>query len=76
MGPTTFRFGHALIRMAAYQSIAHEDRGALHERFAEWLGRASPDSTQELHDVLGYHLEQALDHRRASGTLRFPSACR
>ena len=37
-GPITFRFGHALIRMAAYQSIAREDRAALHERFAEWLG--------------------------------------
>ncbi len=67
-GPTTFRFGHALIRMAAYQSIAREDRAALHERFAEWLGRTSPDSTPELHDVLGYHRAQALDHRRASGT--------
>ena len=66
-GPTSFRFGHALIRMAAYQSIAREDRAALHERFAEWLGRTSPDSTPELHEVLGYHLEQALDHRRASG---------
>jgi predicted ATPase len=67
-GPASFRFGHALIRMAAYQSIAREDRAALHERFAEWLSRRSPDSTPELHDMLGYHLEQALDHRRASGT--------
>jgi predicted ATPase len=66
-GPIAFRFGHALIRMAAYQSIAREDRAAMHERFAEWLGRASPDSTPELGDVLGYHLEQAMDHRRASG---------
>jgi DNA-binding SARP family transcriptional activator len=73
-GPITFRFGHALIRMAAYQSIALEDRAALHERFAEWLGRTSPDSTPELRDVLGYHLEQALDHRRASGTGGAPSA--
>jgi DNA-binding SARP family transcriptional activator len=66
-GPMAFRFGHALIRMAAYQSIAREDRAALHERFAEWLGRTSPDSTPEFHEVLGYHLEQAVDHRRASG---------
>jgi DNA-binding SARP family transcriptional activator len=66
-GPITFRFGHALIRMAAYQSIAREDRAALHERFAEWLGRTSLDSTPDLHEVLGYHLEQAVDHRRASG---------
>jgi len=66
-GPDAFRFGHALIRMAAYQSIAREDRAALHERFADWLGRASPNSTPELHEVLGQHLEQAMDDRRASG---------
>jgi predicted ATPase len=66
-GPTTFRFRHALIRMAAYQSVAREDRAALHERFGEWLGRTSPDSTPELHDVLGHHLGEAMDHRRASG---------
>jgi DNA-binding SARP family transcriptional activator len=66
-GPITFRFRHALIRMAAYQSIARDDRAALHERFAEWLGRKSPDSTPELHEVLGHHLERAMDDRRASG---------
>jgi DNA-binding SARP family transcriptional activator len=66
-GPNVFRFGHALIRMAAYQSISREDRAALHERLADWLGRTSPDSTPELHEVLGYHLEQAMDHRRATG---------
>ena len=65
--PNAFRFGHALIRMAAYQSIAREDRAALHKRFAEWLSAMSPDLTPELHDVLGHHLEQAVDHRRASG---------
>ncbi len=67
-GPITFRFGHALIRMAAYQSIAREDRAALHDRFAEWLGDASHDLTPELREVLGYHIEQAMVHRRASGT--------
>jgi DNA-binding SARP family transcriptional activator len=66
-GPITFRFRHALIRMAAYQSIAREDRAALHERFAEWLGRTSTDSTPELHEILGHHLERAMDDRRASG---------
>ena len=66
-GPITFRFGHALIRMAAYQSIARQDRAALHERFAEWLGRTSPDPTPDLRAVLGQHLEQARDHHRTSG---------
>lgn len=50
-----------LIRMAAYQSIAREDRAVLHERFADWLGRTSPHSTAEFHEVLGYHLAQAMD---------------
>ena len=66
-GPITFRFRHALIRMAAYQSIARVDRASLHERFAAWLtGRAS-DSTPELEGALGYHLEQAMNHRSAIG---------
>jgi predicted ATPase len=72
--PNAFRFRHALIRMAAYQSIAREDRAALHERFADWLSRTSPDSTPELHQMLGYHLEQAMDDRRASGIGRAPGA--
>jgi DNA-binding SARP family transcriptional activator len=66
-GPISFRFAHTLIRMAAYQSISREDLAALHERFAEWLGRTSPDSTPELHEVLGHHLGEAMDQRRASG---------
>jgi predicted ATPase len=65
-GMNAFRFGHALIRMAAYQSIAREDRAALHERYADWLERTSPDSTPKLNEVLGYHLAQALDDRGAS----------
>jgi predicted ATPase len=74
--PIAFRFAHTLIRMAAYHSIAREDRAALHQRFAEWLGRRLPDSTPELRDVLGYHLEQAADDRRASGLGRASSAQR
>jgi predicted ATPase len=72
--PNAFRFRHALIRMAAYQSIAREDRAALHERFADWLSRTLPDSTPELHQMLGYHLEQAMDDRRASGIGRAAGA--
>ena len=29
--------------------------------------RARRSFTPEFHEVLGYHLEQAMDHRRASG---------
>src|SRR5206468_378696 len=36
-GTHGFHFCHALIRLAAYQSMTREDRARLHERFAEWL---------------------------------------
>lgn len=62
-----FRFCHALIRLAAYQSMTRDDRARLHERFAEWLEHASPDRPPELAQMLGYHLEQADAHRRAIG---------
>jgi DNA-binding SARP family transcriptional activator len=67
-GTKRFRFCHALIQVAAYQSMTREDRARLHERFAEWLERESPDRTPELAQILGYHLEQADMHRRATGT--------
>ena len=65
---TGFRFSHALIRLAAYESMTHEDRARLHERFAEWLERESPDRPPELAQILGHHRDQAHTHRRATGT--------
>jgi predicted ATPase len=65
-GTTGFRFCHALI--AAYQSMTREDRARLHERFAEWLERESPDRPPELPQILDYHLKLAETHRRATGT--------
>jgi len=54
-----FRFGHILIRDAAYGGIPKEVRAALHERFADWLGaRESP-----YEEIVGYHLEQAYRYR-------------
>jgi DNA-binding SARP family transcriptional activator len=67
-GTNRFRFRHALIQLAAYQSMTREDRARLHERFAEWLERESPDRPPELAQILGYHLQQADTHRRATGT--------
>jgi len=56
-GDDAFRFGHVLIRDAAYQSIPKRRRAELHERFAGWyqaqVGAAAAD------EILGYHLEQA-----------------
>src|SRR5439155_2770347 len=36
-GDDGFRFGHILIRDAAYDSIPKKLRGELHEHFAEWI---------------------------------------
>jgi predicted ATPase len=69
-GTNRYRFCHALTRLAAYQSMTREDRARLHERFAGWLERESPDQPPELVQMLGYHLEQAGAHRRATGTVQ------
>jgi predicted ATPase len=66
-GPGRFRFAHALIQMAAYQRMTREDRARLHEVFAERLEREESDPTVALIGTAGYHLRQAVDHRRASG---------
>ncbi|MGH3016763.1 MAG: AAA family ATPase [Gaiellaceae bacterium] len=56
-GDDAFRFGHILIRDAAYDAIPKRQRAALHERFADWLeARLGDDAADE---VVGYHLEQA-----------------
>src|SRR5262249_25557971 len=52
-----FRFCHALIRLTAYQSLTREDRGHLHDRYAEWLARDSPaDPPPELAQILSHHV--------------------
>jgi class 3 adenylate cyclase/tetratricopeptide (TPR) repeat protein len=52
-----FRFGHILIRDAAYDSIPKRLRAELHERFADWIpGRMGENAPEE---IVGYHLEQA-----------------
>jgi class 3 adenylate cyclase/tetratricopeptide (TPR) repeat protein len=56
-GDDAFRFGHILIRDAAYDAIPKRQRAVLHEQFATWLeARLGDDAPDE---VVGYHLEQA-----------------
>jgi class 3 adenylate cyclase/tetratricopeptide (TPR) repeat protein len=60
-----FRFGHILIREAAYAGIPKARRADLHERFAEWLdASASP-----YEEIVGYHLEQAYRYREGLGPI-------
>jgi predicted ATPase len=67
-GPGRFRFAHALIQMAAYQSMTREDRARLHEAFADRLEEARSGTTIALAGAAGDHLRQALEHRQAAGS--------
>jgi len=58
-GEDAFRFGHILIRDAAYAGTTKELRAELHERFADWLERRAADRPTEFEEIVGYHLEQA-----------------
>src|SRR5829696_3136305 len=57
-GEDGFRFGHILIRDAAYDSMPKRLRAELHERFASWAEDHAGESTQ-LDEIVGHHLEQA-----------------
>jgi class 3 adenylate cyclase/tetratricopeptide (TPR) repeat protein len=62
-GEDAFRFGHILIRDAAYAATSKELRAELHERFADWLEAKS----SEYDEIVGYHLEQAFRYRAELG---------
>ncbi|HKX25628.1 MAG TPA: hypothetical protein VJP08_04840, partial [Actinomycetota bacterium] len=66
-GEDAFRFGHILIRDAAYAGTTKERRADLHERFAGWLERRGADRPAEFEEVVGYHLEQAHRYRTELG---------
>jgi class 3 adenylate cyclase/tetratricopeptide (TPR) repeat protein len=58
-----FTFRHILIRDAAYDALPKADRADLHERFADWLERATGGRLIEFEEILGYHLELAHRYR-------------
>ena len=64
-GDDGFRFGHILIRDAAYASIPKRTRAELHARFGDWLA-ARPDGGGP-DEIIGYHLEQAARYRAELG---------
>jgi class 3 adenylate cyclase/tetratricopeptide (TPR) repeat protein/predicted Ser/Thr protein kinase len=72
VGDEALRFGHALIREAAYQGIAKERRADLHEQFGAFLERTHEhaQTALELEEIVGYHLEQAVQYRREAGAAR------
>ncbi|HET9723947.1 MAG TPA: AAA family ATPase, partial [Actinomycetota bacterium] len=56
-GDDGFRFGHILIRDAAYEAIPKRQRAVLHETYADWLASRLGDDAPD--EIVGYHLEQA-----------------
>ncbi len=57
----TYGFRHALLRDAGYASLSRADRSRLHVRFARWLEAATVGRHAELAEVIGVHLEHALE---------------
>jgi class 3 adenylate cyclase/tetratricopeptide (TPR) repeat protein len=55
-----YRFRHILVREVVYESMPKARRAELHERFADWLEEREGESSFELDEIVGYHLEQAL----------------
>ena len=58
-GEETYRFGHILIRDAAYGGLLKRTRAELHERFLDWLEQVATDRIAEYEEIRGYHLEQS-----------------
>ena len=62
-----FRFRHQLVRDAAYESLPKQERARLHEAFADWTEVMLAGRLPELHELVGHHLQQAYEYRRALG---------
>jgi len=68
LGEPMLRFHHVLIRDAAYRRLLKGTRAELHERLANWV-EAQVEDAPEHDETIGWHLEQAHQHRRELGPL-------
>jgi tetratricopeptide (TPR) repeat protein len=66
-GEDGLRFGHVLVREAAYSSIPKRGRADLHERLAVWLEERQGGAPGEQDALAGHHLEQAARYWRELG---------
>lgn len=67
VGEREFIFKHALTREVAYRSLPKALRSESHERFAQWLERATVGETDEFLEVFAHHYEQAWRYRFETG---------
>jgi predicted ATPase/class 3 adenylate cyclase len=58
-GAEAYRFGHILVRDAAYKGLPKATRVELHERAATFLETSTGERAAEYEEIIGYHLEQA-----------------
>jgi class 3 adenylate cyclase/tetratricopeptide (TPR) repeat protein len=68
-GSDAYRFGHILVRDAAYKGVPKETRAELHERAATYLETSTGERAAEYEEIIGYHLEQAFGFRTELGPL-------
>jgi predicted ATPase/class 3 adenylate cyclase len=68
-GEQGYRFRHILIRDAAYTAIAMGVRADLHEQFANFIETTAHGWLTEVEEIVGYHLEQAYQHRTQLASL-------
>jgi class 3 adenylate cyclase/tetratricopeptide (TPR) repeat protein len=61
-----FRFGHLLIRDAAYDALPKSARAELHQRFADWLEERGAELVEQ-DEIVGFHLEQAVLYKQELG---------
>jgi tetratricopeptide (TPR) repeat protein len=73
-GADAYRFGHILVRDAAYKGLPKETRAELHERAATFLEQSTGDRAAEYEEIIGYHLEQAFGFRSELGPANEASA--
>jgi class 3 adenylate cyclase/tetratricopeptide (TPR) repeat protein len=73
-GAEAYRFGHILVRDAAYKGLPKEKRAGLHERAATFLEETTGDRAAEYEEIIGYHLEQAFGFRTELGPVNEAAA--
>jgi len=67
-GGDGYRFGHILVREAAYRRLPKNVRADLHERYADWLeSLPDPEMGAGRAELLGFHLERAHAYRLQLG---------
>ncbi len=62
-----YSFAHPLVREAAYQRLSNEDRGRLHERYANIFEQRFPKRSAPIQLLVGNHLDEAYTAYRRSG---------